>query len=132
MTRCQITPPPHDDELRSLARLYKVSREVILRKYLDRKIINQEFYESKTKQWAEEYREKKEKEREYARQQRKLGNTPSGPDYYILKSSRLGKPYLNVAFGKYYRKTIDEFQLAGYLRIKAEQIPDMESVYSKG
>lgn len=125
-------PPPHDDELRSLARLYKVSREVILRKYLDRKIINQEFYESKTKQWAEEYREKKEKEREYARQQRKLGNTPSGPDYYILKSSRLGKPYLNVAFGKYYRKTIDEFQLAGYLRIKAEQIPDMESVYSKG
>ena len=53
--------PPHDDELRSLARLYKVSREVILRKYLDRKIINQEFYESKTKQWAEEYRERKKR-----------------------------------------------------------------------
>jgi len=101
-----------DQEIQNLARLYKVSREVILRKVLDMGLINQVVYEEKSKQWTEE-----------ARKWRSRGK---GGNYYSTKASYLGDSYLKLTFQKYYQHKINENQLADYLGIKVNSIPGIE------
>ncbi|MBL7189998.1 MAG: ImmA/IrrE family metallo-endopeptidase [Phycisphaerae bacterium] len=59
---------PDEEGIQQLANRYKVSREVVLRTYLDRKLVDRAYYERKSKQWAEE-----------AQKRRKQGK---GGDYY--------------------------------------------------
>jgi len=94
-----------------LSNLYNVSREVILRKFSDRGMVDSDYYSEKAKKWSDEARRKPP------------GN---GGDYYATKRAYLGDNYLSLAFGKYYRKKISVDQLADYLGVKSKNISTME------
>jgi Zn-dependent peptidase ImmA (M78 family)/DNA-binding transcriptional regulator YiaG len=105
-----------DLSIKDLAEKYNVSREVILRKFLDRRLISREYYSRKAGQWTDEARE--------ARKKRK----GSGGSYYANKGAYLGEGYLSLAFKKYFQKKISINQLADYLGVKVKSISDMESI----
>ena len=107
----------NDDTLQSLANRYKVSREVILRKFFDRNIISQQYYSKKTKEWAESVKPAK----------------GSGGNYYFTQGVYLSQKYLEIAFSHYYQKRISYLQLADYLGIKAKYLSGIENIMmSKG
>jgi len=101
--------------IQQLANRYKVSREVILRKCLDRKLVDEAYYEEKSKQWAEE-----------AQRRRKQGE---GGNYYRNIVAYRGDTYLDLAFKQYYQGRFDTIQLAEYLGVKVTSIPGVESEY---
>lgn len=104
-----------EDGIKKLANRYKVSREVILRKCLDLKLINRAYYEQKSEQWTEE-----------AQKRRKQGK---GGDYYRNVVAYRGETYLDLVFKKYYQSRFDAAQLAEYLNVKVTYIPGVESEY---
>jgi Zn-dependent peptidase ImmA (M78 family) len=66
-----------------LAATYKVSREVILRKLLDRGIVNEATYMDLTTKWIEEAKKKKLESK-------------GGGDYYNTQIAYLGDKYLEI------------------------------------
>lgn len=102
-----------DTTLQVLAEHYKISREVILRKFLDRKIINNRYYTEKVRQWADSTEDKK--------------GDGSG-NYYNNMGVYLSQKYMELAFSHYYKKNISATQLADYLGIKMNSIPGMENI----
>ena len=106
----------YDDEtVRSLAESYKVSREVILRKLLDRGVIQREYYLAKAAEWNQEYEGSQ--------------GGGSGGNYYATQASYLGDKFLHLAFGKYYEGRVTFDQLADYLNIKARNVPPLEQFF---
>jgi len=103
--------------LQGFADHYKVSREVILRKFLDRNIIDQKYYSEKKQEWAESAKPKK----------------GTGGDYYRNMGVYLSQKYLELAFSHFYKKRISDSQLADYLGVKAKSLSGMENIMmSKG
>lgn len=102
-----------DHFISDLASRYKVSREVILRKLLDRNLISKNDYEMKAKKWISEYEESKD---------RKKG----GGDYYATQAAYLGENYLKLVFGKYYQGQCSLEQVADYLNMKVQNVPNLE------
>ena len=96
-----------------LAKIYKVSREVMLRKFLDRKIIG-----------INEYRSHIAKIPKKTTQTKKTGG-----NYYNTQTSYLGKAYLNLVFGKYLNNKISIKQAAEYLRIKTKSLEKLELLH---
>lgn len=101
----------NDEAIGDLALKYKVSREVILRKLLDRDIVDQNCYDEKSERWTNEIKLKKSEGR---------GN------YYATKKAYLGDNYIDLAFGNYYRNKINVDQLADYLGVKTTNISGIE------
>lgn len=107
----------NDDSIRHLANQYCVSREVVLRKFLDRNIVGQDYYNTKVEQWAKEAKKSGE----------------GGGNYYLTKGVYLGERYIEKAFNKYYQRSISIEQLAEYLSVKIKNINGMESLlFHKG
>ena len=101
--------------LTRLAKKYSVSREVILRKCLDLRYINQAFYEARVQEWNEE------------RLTRDSSGSDKGhPTYYDVKGAYLGAYYIETAFGKYYQGAISKLQLADYLGMKEASVSTLE------
>jgi len=93
---------------------YSVSREVVLRRFLDYKLVTQSDYERFSAKWNEEILSKKQ---------------AGGGSYFKNEMSYLGEHYLNMAFDAYYRNNITSSQLADYLNIKEKTLPDFEANY---
>jgi Zn-dependent peptidase ImmA (M78 family) len=107
----------NDESIQRLADLYCVSREVVLRKFLDQRVIDQKYYDTKVEQWAKEV---------------KRGGK-SGGDYYRTKGVYLGEHYIEKAFSKYDQGSISIEQLAEYLSVKVKNISGIESLlFHKG
>lgn len=102
-----------DDALADLARLYSVSREVILRRFLEMGTIGSSTYESTVSRWRKEY------------ESRRAERVPGG-NYYATQATYLGKRYLELAFGRFYRGECTMEQLAGYLNVKATSVSGLE------
>jgi Zn-dependent peptidase ImmA (M78 family)/transcriptional regulator with XRE-family HTH domain len=98
-----------------LADRYKVSREVILRRCLDRGLIDQKYYEDKRLEGI-------------GKAQRKRAGATGG-NYYFNQATYLGDSYLGLAFRKYYQNRFPIQQLAEYLNVKVNHIPDLEAVF---
>jgi Zn-dependent peptidase ImmA (M78 family) len=96
-----------------LARRYNVSREVILRRLVDREIVSSEYYETKVAEWAREHGKSRE---------------GSGGDYYLNQYAYLGPKYLDLAFSKYYQGQISLHQLADHLNIRASNVEGLEQL----
>lgn len=106
-----------------LANIYSVSREVILRKCLDRGIVSANSYNEVVSRWQEE-RERLERQR---KKKRKGGNIYNNQLVY------LGRPYIETAFSQYRSKRISFSQLAEYLGVKYRGIPELEArLYRSG
>ena len=96
----------------SLAKRFSVSREVIYRKFRDRKWIAQGEYEAAVAEWAEQFR-----------LSQKL---KSSGDQYRTWLTYLGEDYVALAFRRYYEERIDNEELAEYLGIKPKYIDALE------
>ena len=101
-----------NESVQALADTYHVSREVILRKLLDRNLVEQTAYVDMARDWAQS-----------------AGSTSgTGGDYYRTQGSYLGEPYLHTAFSRYYQGRISVEQLADYLGVKVKNVPGMENL----
>ena len=109
-------PAFNEENLTKMADIYKVSREVILRKYLDFNLISSEIYKEHAKKWLKEYLDSRKAKKDSA----------SGGDHYNTKKAYLGEYYINLAFSHYYQGKIDIETLSGYLNVKIGNIPTFE------
>ena len=105
--------PADEATAEELAALFKVSREFIFRKFLDRGLISKEEYTTAAKRWA---------------QQKK--RAPGG-DHYNTKIAYLGQEYINLAFSRFYQNRIDEAQLADHLDTKPKNLATLEEYMSR-
>ena len=99
-----------DEYLASLARRYWVSREVILRKFLDRGWLNRQRYRETVEHW-------------------RAGQEPSsgsGGNYYNTHGVYLGRKYLRAAFLAFDEGRIDESQLSACLGVKGSSLAGLE------
>lgn len=101
-----------DDLVFSLANTYLVSREVILRKFLDQGRVTLDEYNNKTQEYNNDY----------FRIRMKIESNKSQGNYYNTQSSYLGRHYLHVTYSSYYQGKISATQLAGYLNMKLPSI----------
>lgn len=103
--------PSIPDKIEMIADSFNVSREVILRRLLDKKIVSQTYYKKKTADWAKQITKKKK----------------SSGNYYSTKNTYLGNNYLELVFKNYYQKNISIEQTADYLGVKVRGVPEIES-----
>lgn len=102
-----------------LAHKYKVSREVIMRKLLDKGLILKEEYEEKHIEYMNDAIRSREKKKE----------STGGGNFYNTKISYLGNGYLHLVFDKYVKSRIDIFQLSEYTKTKIEHLPKLEEAW---
>lgn len=103
---------PDDNSIEELANRYCVSREVILRKLLDRGRISNREYRAKSRSLNDDY----------LRQPPPTG----GGNYYATQASYLSRGFLRIAFGQYYGGACSVEQLADHLNVKTASISGLE------
>jgi Zn-dependent peptidase ImmA (M78 family) len=101
-----------ESRVADLSREYSVSREVILRRLLDDKLISQAYYSQLVGKWTQEGPK----------------SSGSGGDYYLTKRVYLGERYLTTVFSQHYQGKISVEQLADYLGVKVRNVPGMETL----
>ena len=90
-----------DEQLSNIANRYSVSRETVLRRFLDQGRVSQTFYEQKTKFWAT---------------QKKSGG---GGNWYATQNVYLSNRFSREVVSQYYRHQISVEQASDLLDIKA-------------
>lgn len=103
-----------DNEIEMLADRYSVSREVILRRFLDQNRIGIDFYREKAKFWTS---------------QKKTG---SHGNWYATTNVYLSERFAKEVVSQYYRHKITVEQAADYLGIKAKNFAGLEDRILKG
>jgi len=99
------------ESVSAVARTFNVSREVILRRVLDRGWINPETYRDSVQAWASEM---------------EAGRGGDGGDYYNNQAAYLGDAYLRLAFSRYRAGIIGTSELSEHLGVKARNIAKLE------
>lgn len=103
---------PNVKNIENLAFKFSVSREVILRKLLDRRLINSNTYREYVRDWAEQANTKR--------------SSDTGGNYHLTKKAYLGENYVNLAFSKYYQNKISSDTLSEILNIKPKNLDSFE------
>lgn len=106
--------PRNRDTASLLADRYKVSRELVYRKMLDRGWVSADEYNEAAKFWVSQIKAK------------------GGGDYYYNQISYLGRRYIDLAFQRYYQRHFSKEQLSEYLNIKPKFLPAFELKYGGG
>nr|VFK40330.1 MAG: Zn-dependent peptidase ImmA, M78 family [Candidatus Kentron sp. SD]VFK45989.1 MAG: Zn-dependent peptidase ImmA, M78 family [Candidatus Kentron sp. SD] len=101
-----------DDAIDNLAKRYQVSRETILRRFLDQRRVSRADYKRKVRQWQDEYQA--------------CGKTGGG-SHYNTKGVYLGERYIETVFRHYHRGRISVEQAADYLGAKTKHVPKVEA-----
>ena len=91
---------------------------MILRNYLDRGLVDIEYYKEMVAKWIEQAKQGKEKS--------------SGGSYYYNQKAYLGERYINLVYGKYYQNKITVDTVAEYLNVKAKNLPTFEYMVLEG
>jgi Zn-dependent peptidase ImmA (M78 family) len=102
-----------EPQFERLAKHFSVSREVILRNYLNRGLVTRDYYELMAAKWIKEAKESKEGEE-------------GGGIYYYNRKAYLGDRYISLVYGKYYQNKITLDNVAEYLNVKAKNLPAFE------
>jgi Zn-dependent peptidase ImmA (M78 family) len=100
----------------NLAGYFSVSREVILRNYYDRGLVDSNYYEQMVAKWTQQAKKKRE----------------PGGNYYYNQRTYLGERYINLVYGMYYQDKITVDDVAQYLNVKARNLPTFEHVVLEG
>ena len=103
----------NDDNINLLARRYRVSREVVLRRCLNQSWIEDAFYSEKIRLWNVQALERSE--------------ASGGGNYYANQGTYLGAKYTALAFRGYYQGAYDIDQLSQYLDVKASNVVGLET-----
>lgn len=99
-----------------IAKFFNVSRELIYRKFLDRKMIGFGEYSAAADAWAAQVKTK----------------ISSSGNYYNSHRAYLGQRYIDLAFTRYYQKRFDQGQLAEYLNLKPKSLPTFAEKFAWG
>jgi len=100
-----------------LASFFSVSREVVYRKLLDRRLIDVSEYSAAAKEWAAQMKPK---------------DAESSGNYYNSQHAYLGQRYIDLAFTRYYQRRFDRGQLAEYLNLKPKSLPTFAEKFAGG
>ena len=103
-------------EIARLAKKYSISREVVLRKFLDDDRVDNQTYNRWVAAWGKGRR----------------GKDGDGGDYYNTQGAYLGQAYINLVLGQYRRDKISLESTADFLDIKAKYVGKMEARFEKG
>ena len=106
-----IGKQPTEEFVYQLALSYGVSREVILRKFLDNKKISQEEYNERSSKYTEDYFRVKDNI-----------NSNGGGNYYNNQAAYKGRQYIELVFRNYYANKISLAQAARYMNMKIPSI----------
>jgi Zn-dependent peptidase ImmA (M78 family)/transcriptional regulator with XRE-family HTH domain len=104
---------PSERTAELIAQRFRVSREVIYRKFLDLGWIDQAEYARAALAWASQKGES------------------SGGNWYRTQIAYLGRDYIALVFQQYYRNRIDDAQLAEYLDTNPRNVGSLEEYFSK-
>lgn len=108
---------PIDELVTKLSRRYGVSREVVLRKLLDRRIVSPDDYDRFVEEWLDDYEKLK-------------GRKSKGGDYYATQATYYGQKFLGLVFSKYYSGSLTVQQVASYMNIRAKNVAGVEQFIS--
>ncbi len=107
-----------DEELARLALPYGVSQEAMLRRLESLGRTSWEYYIGRRSHFLEAYEEARRRQKE------KQGG---GLTYYPKKVRDFGRRYVGTVLDAYYRSDITGSELSDYLRIKINQVPQLET-----
>lgn len=94
-----------------LAKKYNVSREVILRKFLDKNKVSKQFYGIKREEWINQLKPKA---------------TKGGGNYYLTQNVYLSSNFTKEVLNQYYNSRISLLQASDYLNIKPKNFNNFE------
>lgn len=98
----------------TLAARYGVSREAILRRFLDQGRISANFYKSKARDWESQRTGK------------------SGGNYYATQNVYLSERFAREVFAQHFRRALSADQAAELLGVKAKSLPGLEALTLHG
>ncbi len=98
--------------LRDIARDFRVSKEVILRRLWILGLTTEEYYLKKHKEWKNKFRQP-------------FGRRDKRTEIKICLQER-GKRYTSMVFDAYERKKIDEMRVADYMGVTSDKIPKVK------
>lgn len=101
-----------DASILKIAEQFKVSREVILRKMFDSKLIDREQFLDKMKEWSQQKKEDKK--------DKKSGN------YHNNQMTYLGEAYLSLVFTNYYQGKLNIERATEYLGVSVKSFSSIE------
>lgn len=104
-----------DQDFVDLAEYYKVSKEVILRKLLSLRLIDNDMYKSKIRLWNKEFQ--------------KIKRNESGGHYYYTQLSYLGTNYFSKILENYHQGKISIEKAADYANVKPKSFISMEEFF---
>lgn len=112
-TRNQESKGPNDEKIETLAHLFRVSREVLLRRLLIFNRISRDFYSEKRAEYQERGAEQ---------EKRSGGFAP--PDQMALSSA--GHSFTRLVLAGYYQDKITASDLSDMLEIRMKHVPRIE------
>lgn len=111
-------PKISESHFQMLADYFSVSREVILRNYLDRQVVDANYYEEMAAKWTQQAKTQREEE--------------GGGNYHYSQKAYLGENYIQLVYGKYYQNKITVDHLAEYLNVKPKNLAKFEHYVMEG
>lgn len=109
-----------DDMLQEIGKIYKVSKEVVLRKLLQHNLTTRNFYLQARKRWVQQYKKRKEEHAAAKKEQ------PGGPTYHTTNISHLGKNFISKVLTSYHNGKLTPTQVSDFLNIKISRIKEYE------
>lgn len=109
-----------DAEVQSLAAIYSVSREAVVRRLLTLQRASEDFYGRKRRQYAVEYQQQRQREKEKNEGKPIPRNMPreTVADY--------GKPFVRRVIENYHQDRISLSEASGYLGVKVRHVSGIE------
>lgn len=104
------------DQFAELAGRYRVSREVILRRFRDADRVSQAFYEARKREWDGQ----------------KAKKANAGGNYYFTMGAYLSERLLSEVFARYGRGQIGVDEAADFIGVKPNQIDEFETRFLRG
>jgi Zn-dependent peptidase ImmA (M78 family) len=109
-----------DAEVRSLATIYSVSRETIVRRLLTFQRASEDFYGRKRRQYAVEYQQQRQREKE------KNEGKPIPRNMPRETVADFGRPFVRRVIENYHQDRISLSEVSGYLGVKVRHVPGIE------
>lgn len=113
-----LKPERSEAHFQRLADYFSVSREVILRNYLDRGFVDNQYYDQMSAKWIAQAKERKEES--------------AGGNYYYSQKAYLGERYIGLVYRKFYQNEITIDNVAEYLNVKVKNLPTFEYLVMEG
>ena len=103
---------PDESAASAIANRYNVSRELVFRRFLDRRLVNLNQYREAANRWKNQTRLRH-----------------GGGDYYNTTITYLGLNYIDLVFSRYYDDEITDDEAIDYLGIKGTSFAKLEKKF---